>query len=483
MTRDLVLVFDAGGGGGRAVIYDAHGERLAGAVRPWQAFAPPTLAPFGREYDPAVLRVAFEASVREAVQQVEASRIGAIACTGQRIACVWVDEGGEVLYAGPNGDVRALTEPNLDGLDDDEAYARTGRFPPFLFAPGRLRWFASSAPEVFGRIRHVLGLPNWFAFELTGIAGVDATIAADLMMLDVPGRTRAPTRCGGLPDEVWPALSAPWDTLGELRADAGHRVGLPPGIPVAVGCADTAAALPFSGADTLVAGSSAPMLRRVDAPLRDPKGRLWLDPHVHPGDWCLEANLGEMGAAHRWLANLIGATPFDAFDALASEAPLGCRGASSHLGPRAMDLRALNTGRPAALLMPFGETTLTEAAGRAELARAHIESCAFAARAGRAWLDALAPRADAMHLLGGSARSPFFADVLASVLESPVFRGPEDATRRGAAACALVASGAAASWDDAVAVCSREPTRHEPSDDYEDAYERWLEREEGLEEM
>ena len=482
MRADLVLVLDAGTGGGRAAIYDEYGERVASAERRWHAIVPPALAPFGRKYDPDVLRAAIDEVVLEALAYVDPERVAAIACTGQRVACAFVDEAGEALYVGPNGDVRALAGAELDGLDDEVLYERTGRFPPWIFAPARLRWFEANAPVTFSSIRHVLGLPGWLAFEYTGVAGVDATLAADLMMLDVASRERAPVD-SRLPDDAWPALRAPQDTLGVLRPDVAARLGLPTNTPVAVGCADTQAALPFAGADTLVAGSSAPLLRSVDEPLRDPKRRLWLDPHLTPGRFCLEANLGEMGTGHRWLLNTLALESFELFDELARQAPLGCRGASSHLGPRAMDLRDLNTGRPAALMMPFGETTLAAAPGRAELARSYLESCAYAALAGRTWLNAVSPAAEVMHLVGGLSRSAFFGDVLASVLETPVLRGPSDATARGAAACAMVAGELASSFDDAVSRMRRAPVRHEPRDDYEDAYERWLEREESLEEM
>ncbi|HHH29217.1 MAG TPA: hypothetical protein ENK57_12860, partial [Polyangiaceae bacterium] len=185
----LVLALDAGGGGCRASIYDRRGDRVAHAHCPWRAFVPPDLAPFGREYDVGALRDAVQSSIRAAASSIDATRIAALCCTGQRIACAFVDELGETIYAGPNGDVRALAAGDLRGLDDDVLYARTGRFPAWIFAPGRLRWFEAARPSEFQRIRHVLGLSNWIGFELTGVAATDATLAADLMMFDVATRS------------------------------------------------------------------------------------------------------------------------------------------------------------------------------------------------------------------------------------------------------------------------------------------------------
>ena len=200
----------------------------------------------------------------------------------------------------------------------------------------------------------------------------------------------------------------------------------------------------------LVAGGSAPLLRVMDRPARDPRMRLWTNPHVHAERWLLEANVGEMGTRHRWMLETLGADlmreadPWAAYDALAEEAPIGALTASAHIGPRPMDLRALNTGRPAALLLPFGETTAL-GPGRAELMRAYLESCAFAVRAAGDWIDEVAGRDDGpLTLVGGMARSHLFARILASALRREIVVGPAEASARGAAACAAVAAGSRA---------------------------------------
>ncbi len=179
------------------------------------------------------------------------------------------------------------------------------------------------------------------------------------------------------------------------------------------------------------------------------------------------------------------ADPWAAYDALAEEAPIGALTASAHIGPRPMDLRALNTGRPAALLLPFGETTAL-GPGRAELMRAYLESCAFAVRAAGDWIDEVAGRDDGpLTLVGGMARSHLFAQILASALRREIVVGPAEASARGAAACAAVAAGLAS---DPCALGQREAsTRVAPdeddAEDYDDAFERWMEREAQLEEF
>ncbi len=493
--RPLLLAFDAGTGSGRAAVFDVEGELVASARRRWRARAPEELAPFGQELDAEAIWSALLDAADEALASVNRARVIAVAATGQRIACAFVDEDRTTLYLGPNRDIRALAGADLRGLDEDALYRSSGRFPPWIFAPGRALWFATREPALHARIRYVLGLPDWVAHRLSGELATDASTAADLMLLDVAQRAPDPRaiEASRLPADSLPPLAEPGARLGTIRGEVAARLGLPATTIVAVGGADTQLALlgagVIDGGSALVAGSSAPLVRVTDAPLFDPKGRLWTNPHVERDRWLLEANVGEMGTRHAWMLETLGADllrepdPYAAYDALAETAPIGSLAASAHLGPRAMDLRALNTGRPAALLLPFGETTAV-GPGRAELMRAYLESCAFAVRAAGAWIDDVAgPREGPLTLAGGMARSPLFCLILASVLRCEIVRGPAEASARGAAACAAVAAGIARDLGELA--WRRDDDRCEPDEDdaasYDDAFERWVEREEQLE--
>src|SRR5438128_972656 len=51
----------------------------------------------------------------------------------------------------------------------------------------------------------------------------------------------------GLPIEVLPAVRLPWECAGQLTSEAARALGLPPGLPVAVGAHDGVAAQIGSG--------------------------------------------------------------------------------------------------------------------------------------------------------------------------------------------------------------------------------------------
>ena len=100
------LVLDIGGTNLRATVVDERGARLASAV----AEAPHhcDIPLVGRRYDPQALWNAV-CSASRAVLGAVGGEVAAVAATGQRIACAFLDASGETLYVGPNTDARGIT--------------------------------------------------------------------------------------------------------------------------------------------------------------------------------------------------------------------------------------------------------------------------------------------------------------------------------------------------------------------------------------
>ena len=84
-------------------------------------------------------------------------------------------------------------------------------------------------------------------------------------------------------------------------------------------------------------------------------------------------------------------------------------------------------------------------------------------------------------------RSATFAQILASSTRSEVVAVAPEASARGAAMCAAVGVGRHADLRDAARNMAIGGRRYHPdeddADDYDDAFERWQEREEQLEEF
>ena len=109
---DTLLTLDAGTGSGRCVAFDLSGRPLASAQEPfyYRIFNDPNI-PFlrGFDLDPRAFWGALARCVRSVIGQLPAAtRLRAAIATSQREGCVFLDRQGDVLYAGPNLDARAV---------------------------------------------------------------------------------------------------------------------------------------------------------------------------------------------------------------------------------------------------------------------------------------------------------------------------------------------------------------------------------------
>jgi xylulokinase len=149
-----------------------------------------------------------------------------------RPAILWLDQ-----RAGPEGDRYAeLPEALTAGL---------GNRPSAGMAGPILRWLVTHEPENVKAARWALQPKDWVRLRLTGLAATDPTDASGTLLFDLAAGTWATGLIGalGLPGEKLPPVRGSADVAGRLLPGPAADLGLPPGIPVAIGAADTAAAL------------------------------------------------------------------------------------------------------------------------------------------------------------------------------------------------------------------------------------------------
>ena len=161
----------------------------------------------------------------------------------------------------------------------------------------------------------------------------------------------------------------------------------------------------------------------------------------------------------------------------AEETPAGSEGVTAFLGPSLMDMGSLGM-RPGGLLFPV-PMTFNEP-GRGHMARACLESVAYALKSNLAQAEALygSPAAD-VAVGGGMTAAPVFADILANVLGREIRVSNEgNASAFGAYLCAAAALGDFASVREASAFGGRRTRVVEPRAvemaQYRDLYESWV---------
>ncbi len=494
MARDVLVTLDAGTGSGRCVAFDVAGTVVAAAQEPlsYHFFSDPDLPLVrGFDLDPAAFWSVLGRCARQALAAIpDGVRIRGVIATAQREGCVFLDRAGDVLYAGPNLDARAVMQgiELQQRISAERLHAITGHAPPYIFAVSRLLWYRQHHDA--SRIATLFMLNDWIAHLLCGARVAEHSNASESMLYDVARRSWADEILDALdiPHDILPPLCEAGTAVGHVTAPAAAATGIPEGTPVFAGGADTESALLGSavidvGQIAAVLGTTTPVQQVLDAPVLDPEANLWTSPHVVPGRWVLESNGGDTGSTYRWLLELVCGGVDDGAHAAAEAAmatvEAGPRPMFCHLGPAVFNLRNLNPFTPAGLLFRFPLLHIDRPT-RGELLRAFFENVAYAIRGNCEQIAAVSGRTmERLSVSGGMTRSPTLLGLLATTLGVPltVAEVPESASL-GCAILAAAGAGLHGSVPEATAAMVRtrpvEPDRA-LTDAFVERYGRWRE--------
>ncbi len=447
-----LLGLDAGTGSIRALLVDTESGRTTVAVRPWKHIPVAGEGGWAYDFDVERNRALLSEAVREARERASAApdEVAGIAVSSMRHNLVLLRE-GRAVFAVPNRDARPSAEATEMAVERGEAlYRSTGRWPSPVFLLPRLKWLATHRSEWLEGAR-ALSIGDWVAFLLCGEVATDFSQAGESMIFDLHRREWMGDGIDelGLPRSLFPPVFPSGSLLGKLTPAAADELGLSPGIPVAVGGADTQCALLGLGAlrpgeVALIAGTTAPVQMVVDRPILDPDRRLWTGLHALPDRWVVESNAGAMGEPLEWLAGLLypdSPRPVARLMAEAARSRPGAGGLLSTFGAQVFHASAMG--------LPVGSLTLCHFLGDADglsrrrnLARSVLEGMACALRANLEQISALAGHPSSIFLGGGMSRSPFWGQLLADVLGRPLLASEvAEASALGAAICAGVGAG------------------------------------------
>jgi xylulokinase len=249
--RQAVLGIDLGTSQVKALVMTPGGETLGRGRAGYRVVSPGEgLA----ETDPAEWWRATVAAVREALADAGADvEVVAVGVDGQMHG---------VVLAGGDGNAVRPAILWLDRRAEAEA-ARYGELPAELTRPlgnqasagmagPMLSWLAAHEPDVLHQARWALQPKDWVRMRLTGLAATDPTDASGTLLFDLARGVWADGVIAalGLPARKMPPVLESTEVAGQLLPGPASELGLTPGIPVAVGAADTAAALYAAGLHT-----------------------------------------------------------------------------------------------------------------------------------------------------------------------------------------------------------------------------------------
>ncbi len=437
----MYLGCDLGTGGCKAVLVDADGKLIA------HEFSPCTLQhpnPGWAEQDPEEWWTAVCASVRAVLQGREASEVRAMAVAGQMLALVPMDGAGNP------------TRPALSWLDhraDPQARriirrlggervlgAIAGGVPTGKDLVAKLAWLAECEPEMHAATAAYGDATSYLVARCTGRLAMDPTAAGGTGMFNLEERrwSRLLTWLVSFPTDKMPEVVPSTDVAGRLHEKAAANLGLPVGLPVAMGMADIPAAAVGSGATGpgqahVYLGTSSWIGVSLDRPASRPRAGIASVPSASRSGCLLIAESETAGACRDWFGRELGEFP----EELADQAPPGSDGllfCPWLFGERSPYPSAHLRGA-------FVNLTLTHT--RAHMARAVLEGTALNLRWILEEIDITGQRSPGLRAIGGGARSDVWLQILADVTGEVVERveAPQHAGAVGAALLSAVAIG------------------------------------------
>jgi xylulokinase len=459
---EVVLAVDLGTGGPKVAVVAATGRIVAHATEPVVLHL---LEGGGAEQDPDEWWSAIAAAARRAVADagVRPGAFIGVGCTSQWSGTVAVGADGSPL-------MRAVIWMDSRG---NKAIRKVAGGPVNVlgYDPRKiLRWVqvTGGAPGLSGKdpVSHILFIreerPDVYRDTVTFLEPVDYlnlrltgrtcasydSIAAhwvtDNRVIDRVDYDDRLLELTGLDRDKLPDLIPPGTLVGELTESAAADLGLPAGLPVAVGSGDVHSAVFGSGAVAdfeahLYIGTSSWISGHVPFKKTAPTSNVASIPAALAGKYLIVDEHETAGACLTFLRDNLGlAGSFDEMNALVDQVEVG--------SGRVLFTPWLNGERSPVddHTVRGGFHNLSLATTRAQMVRAVYEGVAFNSR----WLleaveKFVGRRLDSLAFIGGGANSDQWAQIHADVLGREIRQvaDPVLANARGAALIALVALG------------------------------------------
>jgi xylulokinase len=397
------------------------------------------------EQEPADWWRATVSAVRQAVREAGNPQVLGVGFSGQmhgfvamgkdqrplRPAIIWADQRSATLLS----EIRERVGTEL-------LATTCGTAPAAGFLISSLLWLQKHEPKVLDRTLALLMPKDYLRFKLTGEIGTDASDAAASGIFNVRERVWADEVIERLqfPRSIFPQVHPSAKVIGTLRSSPAEELGLAPGIPVSVGCADQPAQAVGNGLidpplGSVTIGTGGQAFAPLATPLMDAQLRLHTFCHAPEARWYLLGAMLSAGMALRWLRATLGSERW-------SYSEMDKTAAGVNAGSEGLVFLPYLVGERSPLMDPRAKGSfvgLTLRHGPGHMVRALLEGVAFALRQ---ITDAMAECGAELNRLvasGNGLASPLWRQILADVLNRPLYQGKDKhAAERAGVGAALI---------------------------------------------
>jgi xylulokinase len=456
------LGIDIGTGGSRALLVDERGVVKASFTAMHEDMQ--MERPLWAEQRPENWWDAAQQAVRGVLREsgADAADVKGIGLSGQMHGLTLLDKDDEVVRPALIWcDQRSQAQVDFinQKVGQDKVLSFTANPVVTGFTLPKLLWVRDNEPANFERIRKVLLPKDYVRFKLTGEYATEVSDASGTSLFDVVKRDWSYDMCSalGLDRSILPKCYESIEVSGKILPAIAESLGLAAGTPVVGGGGDQAASavgngIVQSGIVSCTLGTSGVVFAHMDEPHYDPKGRVHTFCHAVPGKWHVMGVTQGAGLSLQWLRNqLMEGEEYSKLTKEASTAELGSQGLywlPYLMGERTPHLDA--TARAAWV-------GLTAKHRRADMIRSVIEGVCYSQKDGLDIIEEMGVQLRSVRLSGGGARSAFWKQLMADVLNKKITTlESQEGSAYGAALLAVVGTGGYKSVEECCSVAIQE---------------------------
>jgi xylulokinase len=478
-SADLVIGIDCSTTATKAVVWDREGNAVAEGR---DTFSLSTPQPDWGEQNAEDWWRSTTTALREAAQQVDVQRIGAVGITHQRETFVCLNEDDEpirpaILWL----DSRPREE--VERYGSEKVHEITGKPPNPTPGFYKMLWLREHEPGTLERAAKVVDVHAFLVHRMTGHWRTSWASADPLGLVDLSSFEWSDEllEMAGLNREQMCEIYPPGEVIGELKDEVANEVGLPAGLPIVSGVGDGQAA--GLGANITEPGRAYLNLGTAVVSGTYSEYYSWGNEYrvlsgPIPRTYTLETLLAAGTYTVSWFVENFGGIRADDLG-LGLSAEQILEAAAAQIEPGSEGLLAVPYWNNA--LTPYWDFTArgvmfgwTGAHGKAHAYRAILEGIAFEQRLMTDQMEAGLERpVEHVLVLGGGSASSLWCQTVADVMRRPVSVTQEiESTCLGAGMLAAAATGTHEGIREAAAAMSGEGDRFEPDEKRAEFYDR-----------
>ncbi|MCR5331288.1 MAG: xylulokinase [Lachnospiraceae bacterium] len=396
------------------------------------------------------------AGIRKLTAECDRSKVAGISFGGQMHGLVILDKDDNVIRPAilwNDGRTQKQTDYLNNVIGKDKLVELTANIAFAGFTAPKILWVKENEPENFAKICKIMLPKDYIAYKLTGSFCTDVSDASGMLLLDVKNRSwsREMLDICGISIDKMPKLYESYETVGTLKPELAAEFGFNPGVKVAAGGGDNAAAAVGTGTVgdgmcNISLGTSGTVFISSKEFSKNDNPAIHLFCHADGSYHLMGCMLSAASCNKWWMDEIIGTKDYGVQQKDITDDKLGRN--HIYFMPYLMGERSPHNNpdaRAAFIGMSMDST-------RADMTQAVLEGVAFGLRDSVEVAKACGINLTRTKICGGGAKSPLWKKIIANVMNLKVdVIESEEGPALGGAMLAAVACGEYASVEEAAA--------------------------------